>query len=107
LMILPLPTLLVDVLIACNITFAVLLLMVAVYLRSPLELSVLPPVILTALDTRRFLRQALARNHVEASVLSYAEIASDYTVQPVAVVRLTGRRVRQDAEAGLDRAAAE
>jgi type III secretion protein V len=66
-----------------------------------------PPVILTALDTRRFLRQALARNHVEASVLSYAEIAPDYTVQPVAVVRLTGRRVRQDAEAGLDRAAAE
>ncbi|MGL4964281.1 MAG: type III secretion system export apparatus subunit SctV [Inquilinus sp.] len=66
-----------------------------------------PPVILTALDTRRFLRQTLARNHVEASVLSYAEIASDYTVQPVAVVRLTGRRGRQDAGAGLDRAAAE
>ena len=66
-----------------------------------------PPVILTALDTRRFLRQTLARNHVEAAVLSYAEIASDYTVQPVAVVRLTGRRPRQDAGAGLDRAAAE
>jgi type III secretion protein V len=48
LMILPLPTLLVDVLIACNMTFAVLLLMVAVYLRSPLELSVLPSVILIA-----------------------------------------------------------
>ncbi|WP_343714855.1 type III secretion system export apparatus subunit SctV [Inquilinus sp.] len=66
-----------------------------------------PPVILTALDTRRFLRQTLARNQVEAVVLSYAEIAPDYTVQPVAVVRLTGRRNRQDAEAGLDRAAAE
>lgn len=66
-----------------------------------------PPVILTALDTRRFLRQTLARNQVEAAVLSYAEIAPDYTVQPVAVVRLTGRRNRQDAEAGLDRAAAE
>ncbi|WP_051248279.1 type III secretion system export apparatus subunit SctV [Inquilinus limosus] len=64
-----------------------------------------PPVILTALDTRRFLRQTLTRNRVEAVVLSYAEIASDYTVQPVAVVRLTGRRVRQDA--GADRAAAE
>ena len=48
LMILPLPTLLVDALIACNMTFAVLLLMVAVYLRSPLELSVLPSVILIA-----------------------------------------------------------
>lgn len=66
-----------------------------------------PPVILTALDIRRFLRQTLVRNRVEAMVLSYAEIAPDYTVQPVAVVRLTGRRVRQDAEAGLDRAAAE
>lgn len=67
-----------------------------------------PPVILTALDIRRFLRQTLVRNQVEAVVLSYAEIASDYTVQPVAVVRLTGRRNRQDAaQAGPDRAAAE
>jgi len=65
------------------------------------------PAILTALDTRRFLRQTLARNQVEAAVLSYAEIAPDYTVQPVAVLRLTGRRARQDAGAGLDRAAAE
>jgi len=63
--------------------------------------------ILTALDTRRFLRQTLARNQIDAAVLSYAEIAPDYTVQPVAVVRLTGRRGRADAEAGLDRAAAE
>jgi type III secretion protein V len=66
-----------------------------------------PPAILTALDTRRFLRQTLARNQIDAAVLSYAEIAPDYTVQPVAVVRLTGRRGRTDAEAGLDRAAAE
>jgi type III secretion protein V len=66
-----------------------------------------PPVVLTALDTRRFLRQTLARNLVDASVLSYAEIASDYTVQPVAVIRLTGRRGRAEPEAGPDRAAAE
>jgi len=66
-----------------------------------------PPVVLTALDTRRFLRQTLARNLVDAAVLSYAEIASDYTVQPVAVIRLTGRRGRAEPEAGPDRAAAE
>ncbi|OWJ63692.1 type III secretion system export apparatus subunit SctV [Inquilinus limosus] len=66
-----------------------------------------PPVILTALDIRRFLRQTLMRNQVEAVVLSYAEIAPDYTVQPVAVVRLTGRRNRQEAQTGPDRAAAE
>ncbi|WP_342234465.1 type III secretion system export apparatus subunit SctV [Inquilinus sp. OTU3971] len=66
-----------------------------------------PPVILTALDTRRFLRQTLARNQVDTVVLSYPEIAPDYTIRPVAVVRLTGRRVRQDGGAGLDRTAAE
>ena len=66
-----------------------------------------PPVILTALDTRRFLRQTLVRNRVEATILSYAEIAPDYTVQPVAVIRLTGRRGRAETEAGVSRAAAE
>ncbi len=45
-MILPLPTWLVDVLIAVNLAGAVLLLMMGLYLKRPLEFSTLPSVIL-------------------------------------------------------------
>jgi type III secretion protein V len=45
-MILPLPTLLVDVLIATNMSLAVVLLMVAVYISSPLSFSAFPAVLL-------------------------------------------------------------
>ncbi len=45
-LILPLPTLLVDALIAFNISIAVILLMVAVYLGSPLDFSSFPAVLL-------------------------------------------------------------
>ncbi|NRB24682.1 type III secretion system export apparatus subunit SctV [Shewanella sp.] len=45
-MILPLPTALVDVLIGINITIAVVLLMLAIYIKSPLEFSAFPVVLL-------------------------------------------------------------
>ncbi|OED39457.1 hypothetical protein AB833_15235 [Chromatiales bacterium (ex Bugula neritina AB1)] len=45
-MVLPLPTILVDVLIAVNLTFAIILLMVAIYLRNPVNLTTLPAVLL-------------------------------------------------------------
>lgn len=45
-MILPLPTTLVDILIASNMGIAVTLLMVAVYLRSPLDFAAFPSVLL-------------------------------------------------------------
>ena len=45
-MILPLPTELVDVLIGINITIAVVLLMLAIYIKSPLEFSAFPVVLL-------------------------------------------------------------
>jgi len=44
--ILPLPTLLVDILIALNLTISLLLLMIAVYVREPLEFSAFPAVLL-------------------------------------------------------------
>lgn len=44
--ILPLPTLLIDILIALNLTISLLLLMIAVYVREPLEFSVFPAVLL-------------------------------------------------------------
>jgi type III secretion protein V len=46
LMVLPLPPLLVDLLVAVNICLGVLLLLVAMYVRSPLEFSVFPSVLL-------------------------------------------------------------
>jgi len=45
-MVLPLPTLLVDILVAVNICAGVMLLLVAIYVRSPLEFSVFPSVLL-------------------------------------------------------------
>ncbi|WP_036664932.1 EscV/YscV/HrcV family type III secretion system export apparatus protein [Paludibacterium yongneupense] len=45
-MIIPLPTLLVDLLIAINLALSVVLLMIAIYLRDPLEFSVFPAVLL-------------------------------------------------------------
>jgi len=45
-MIIPLPTLLVDALIAISIALSILVLMVAFYIRQPLELSALPGLIL-------------------------------------------------------------
>lgn len=45
-MILPLPTLLVDILVAMNMAIAVILLMVAIYLRSPLQFTAFPSVLL-------------------------------------------------------------
>ncbi len=45
-MILPLPTLLADLLIALNIGIAIVLMMVAVYIREAVELSTLPSIIL-------------------------------------------------------------
>ncbi|MEW9809481.1 MAG: EscV/YscV/HrcV family type III secretion system export apparatus protein [Candidatus Symbiodolus clandestinus] len=45
-MILPLPTLLIDLLIAINLTFSLILLMIAIYLREPLEFSSFPAVLL-------------------------------------------------------------
>lgn len=45
-MIVPLPTLLVDVLIAINLTLSIMLLMMAVYIREPMEFSAFPAVLL-------------------------------------------------------------
>jgi type III secretion protein V len=46
LMVLPLPLLLIDILVALNIACGILLLLVAIYVRSPLEFSVFPSVLL-------------------------------------------------------------
>lgn len=73
-MILPLPTVLVDSLIAINIGMTIIILMVAIYLRDPLDFSTLPSVILlltvfrlalSITTTRLILAQADAGQIVE------------------------------------------
>ncbi|CRL45296.1 Secretion system apparatus protein SsaV [Sodalis glossinidius str. 'morsitans'] len=44
--VLPLPTFVVDILIAINITFSVILLLIAIYINDPLDLSVFPSLLL-------------------------------------------------------------
>ena len=61
LMVLPLPTLVVDVLLAANMAVSILLLMVAFYLRSPVEFSTLPAVILIATVFRLAISIAVTR----------------------------------------------
>ncbi|MGE4802542.1 EscV/YscV/HrcV family type III secretion system export apparatus protein [Yersinia hibernica] len=74
-MILPLPTVMVDVLIAVNLAFSVILLMISIYLRDPLEFSVFPSLLLittlyrlalTISTTRLVLLQHDAGDIVEA-----------------------------------------
>lgn len=48
LMILPLPTLLIDMMVAVNITFGVMLLLTTLYIRTPLDFSVFPSVLLVS-----------------------------------------------------------
>lgn len=45
-MIIPLPTPLIDILIAINLTLSITLLMMAVYIREPMEFSAFPSVLL-------------------------------------------------------------
>ena len=45
-MVLPVPTEIIDILLSFNLTFAVLLLMIAVYINGPLEFSIFPSLLL-------------------------------------------------------------
>jgi len=61
LMIIPLPSLLLDILLASNITLAILVLMVSMYLTSPLEMSVFPGLLLILTIFRLSLNVASTR----------------------------------------------
>jgi flagellar biosynthesis protein FlhA len=61
LMIVPLPAFMLDVLISANITFSIVLLMVAMYVTSPLELSAFPGLLLILTLFRLSLNVASAR----------------------------------------------
>ncbi len=61
LMILPIPAMLLDVLLALNITAAILILLVSMYINSPLELSVFPGMLLLLTIFRLSLNVASTR----------------------------------------------
>ncbi|MDX8470381.1 type III secretion system export apparatus subunit SctV [Mesorhizobium sp. VK23B] len=47
------------------------------------------PVILASMDVRRFVRGFLTRNGIDLVVLSYQDLDSEFTIQPVGSVKLT------------------
>ncbi|MGH1481160.1 MAG: type III secretion system export apparatus subunit SctV [Geminicoccales bacterium] len=46
------------------------------------------PVVLTSLDVRRFLRSLLIKNNIRVPVLSFQDLAPEFTVQPVVTIRM-------------------
>jgi len=60
-MIIPMPTIMLDVLLALNITFAILIILVTVYVARPLDFSVFPSVLLIATLFRLSLNIASTR----------------------------------------------
>ncbi|BAI79908.1 flagellar biosynthesis protein FlhA [Deferribacter desulfuricans SSM1] len=60
-MILPMPSLLLDILLTMSITFAVIILLVSVYIKDPLEFSTFPTVLLIATLFRLSLNVATTR----------------------------------------------
>src|SRR5438105_3386781 len=57
----PLPTPLMDVLLSCNISVAVLILLTTIYIRTPLEFSTFPSLLLAATLGRLVLNVAITR----------------------------------------------
>lgn len=47
------------------------------------------PVVLTSMDVRRFVRGFLTRNGIDLAVLSYQDLATDFTIHPVGSITLT------------------
>ncbi len=50
------------------------------------------PVVLTSLDVRRFLRSLLVKNNIHVPVLSFQDLAPEFTVQPVVTIRMETMR---------------
>ncbi|MDX8443591.1 type III secretion system export apparatus subunit SctV [Mesorhizobium australafricanum] len=53
------------------------------------------PVILASMDVRRFVRGFLTRNGIDLAVLSYQDLDSEFTIQPVGSVKLTAATNRE------------
>jgi type III secretion protein V len=58
------------------------------------------PSVLVAMDVRRHLRNLLIRNDIDVPVLSYQELAPEFSVQPLATIVLEPRGFRERAGMG-------
>ena len=88
-MILPLPTLLVDVLIGFNMVVSVILLMMAVYMATPLEFAAFPSVLLITTIFRLALSITTTRLILlDADAGAIVETFGDFVVQGNLVVGL-------------------
>lgn len=58
-------------------------------IHSTIKAGQTTPVILASMDIRRFVRGFLSRNGIDLAVLSYQDLASDFTIQPVGSIKLT------------------
>jgi len=88
-MILPLPTFLVDVLIGLNMAISVILLMMAVYMRTPLEFATFPSVLLITTIFRLALSITTTRLILlDADAGAIVETFGDFVVQGNLVVGL-------------------
>jgi len=58
------------------------------------------PAVLAAMDVRRHLRNLLLRNDIDIPVLSYQELAPEFSVQPLATIILDPRGVRDRGASG-------
>ncbi|MBO4227543.1 type III secretion system export apparatus subunit SctV [Bradyrhizobium neotropicale] len=67
-------------------------------IHSSVASSQAKPVILGAMDIRRFVRGFLTRNGIDLPVLSYQDLASDFTVQPVGSVKLTAAKEKAQSD---------
>ncbi|QOZ23721.1 type III secretion system export apparatus subunit SctV [Bradyrhizobium sp. CCBAU 51753] len=63
-------------------------------IHSTIAQSQSQPVILGSMDIRRFVRGFLTRNGIDLPVLSYQDLASDFTVQPIGSVKLPAAKKR-------------
>ncbi|MBP1290493.1 MULTISPECIES: type III secretion system export apparatus subunit SctV [Bradyrhizobium] len=72
-------------------------------IHSTIAQSQSQPVILGSMDIRRFVRGFLTRNGLDLPVLSYQDLASEFTVQPIGSVKLpaTKERVPSSERGGL------
>ncbi|WOH64335.1 type III secretion system export apparatus subunit SctV [Bradyrhizobium sp. BWA-3-5] len=70
-------------------------------IHSTIAQSQSQPVVLGAMDIRRFVRGFLTRNGIDLPVLSYQDLASDFTIQPIGSIKLPADKDRaQSSESG-------
>jgi type III secretion protein V len=60
------------------------------------------PVVLVSMDVRRHVRNLLTRNDLDAPVLSYQELATEFSVQPLATIAAETEKLGQSAELRLE-----